>query len=201
MTGRISAVLAAILMTISLCSCGAEKSEHSVYTDIFEIYNSLETYTAEGTMTVVSNLTDNSYAFKQYYAAPDKYRIDFDGMSYICAGGNVYMKSGGGAQTLENYISGDKNYIFVTDFFNEYFKSEDASVTVSGAENGFTVLDAPSGGGNIYRAEQSMWVDNKTYLPIKIETRDANKKPVLTVEFSDFKLNEKIDESVFQTNE
>lgn len=200
MTKRISAIFAAILMIISLCSCNTEKTEHSVYTEIFKTYNSLESYTAEGVLTVASNLTRNSYSFKQYYAVPNKYRIDLENMSYIYSDGEVYIMSGDNSQTLQNYVAADKNYIFVTDFFNEYFKNQNASITVSGGtENGFTVLNAPSG-TRMYRAEQSMWVDNKTCLPSKLETCDTDKNPVLTVEFSDFKLNEKIDDSVFETN-
>lgn len=200
MIKRISAVFAVILMITSLCSCG-EKTEHSVYTEIFETYNSLKSYRAEGTLTVISNLTQKQYEFKQYYTYPDKYRIDFNDMSYIYSDGGVFLKSAGNSQVIDNYIAGDKNYIFVTDFFNEYFGSEEASVTVSGGiENGNTVLNSPCGGANAYRAGQSMWVDNKTCLPTKIETVDADKNPVLTVEFSDFALNEKIDGSIFEVD-
>ncbi len=201
MKKRISVLFAAILTITLLCSCGAASGGHDVYSKIFKMYNSLSSFTAEGTMVVVSNLTESEYPFRQYYAAPDKYRTDFADMICIYADGSIYLKSAAGAQAIENYAAADRNYIFVTEFFREYFGSElAASAAYGGDEDGYTLLSVTCGGANAYRAEQRLWIDNSTLLPYKLETYDADKNPVLTIEFERFTPNDTIDAEIFSTD-
>ena len=198
------AVLAMILM-MSAAGCGSKIVSHDIYSEIYKRYNDLKSYTAEAEVTVISNSTSKQYTMRQYYTADGKYKLEIlqpqniAGTSYTFVGGEVYLNSSFGAQErLEQYIPGDRDCLFVPDFFAEYYKSEDNTVTsasdISGAQTKLTSLLS---GNNRYRFEQSLWVDNKTLLPSRMETYDVNGDMVLQVVFTDFKYNEKIDEQVF----
>ena len=196
--------IAMILMMI-LTSCGESVIKHDVYTEIYERYTKLESYTAEATVKVVSNLTENEYRIRQYYQSPNKYRIDVldadgtESVTYIFSDGTVYMRHQSvDPEIMENYIPNDKNYMFIPDFFEGYYKSQSTSVTASSSLGSEQVcLNSTLSGSNSFRFSQSLWMDKKTMLPLKLVTYDVNNEPVVTVEFTDFKLDEKIEDSEF----
>lgn len=201
----IMAVLAVILM-MSVVGCGTKYTSHDVYSEIYERYNNMKSYMAEAEITVVSNSTSKQYTVRQYYTNDGKYKMEIlqpqniAGTNYVFSGGNVYLNSSFGARTvLEQYIPGDKDYLFIPDFFAQYYKGEENTVTsVSDLSGAQTKLTSLLSGSNRYRFEQSLWVDNKTLLPSRLETYDINGDMTLCVVFTDFKYNEKLDASVFE---
>lgn len=197
--------LCAVILMMSMAGCGNKTVSHDVYSEIYERYNHMKSYTAEAEITVVSNSTAKQYTVRQYYTNDGKYKMEvlqppnIAGTSCIFVGGDVYLNSSFGAQTvLEQYIPNDKDYLFVPDFFSEYYKSEENTVTSASDLSGEqTKLTSLLSGNNRYRFEQSLWVDNKTLLPSVMETYDVNGDMVLRVVYTDFRYNEKVDASVF----
>ncbi len=200
------AVFAVILM-MSAAGCGTKIVSHDIYSEIYEKYNDMKSYTAEAEVTVISNSTSKQYTMRQYYTADGKYKTEIlqpqniAGTSCVFVGGDVYLNSAFGAHTLlEQYIPSDKDCLFIPDFFSGYYRSEENAVTsVSDLSGTQTKLTSLLDGSNRYRFEQSLWVDNKTLLPSRMETYDVNGDMVLQVVFRDFKYNDKIDASVFDT--
>lgn len=198
-------IAVAVILMMTLTSCGASLN-HDVYTEIYNRYNAMKSFTATATVEVTGNKGNAVYKIKQYYTAPDKYRLDIlepeasAGTTYIFDGGNVYLKSDkGGSATLENYIPSEKDYMFVPQFFEDYYKSEDsfaeASKDLSGEQ---TKLNSVTDSGNVSRFSQSIWIDNKTFVPSRLATYDINGGEVIVVDFEEFTLNDKIDDTVYQ---
>lgn len=198
------AVMAMILM-MSLSGCGKSNVSHDVYSEIYERYSEMQSYTAEAEMTVRSNSTCNTYTIRQYYQAPDRYMMEIlapenlAGTSCVFDGESVYLGAPFGASAaLANYVPGDKDYIFIPDFFAEYYNSgETAAAAAGNLSGGQTKLTSVVSGSNRYRFQQSLWVDNETVQPVKLETYDVDGNLVLDVVFTDFQYNKKIDGSVF----
>ena len=204
MKKSIVAVCAAVVLMINLAGCG-KKSQHDVYKEIYTRYNEMQSFYAEVSITVQSEKMSSEYIARQFYEAPDKFSVVVDspeevaGSGYTAKEGKYTLKSGfGDEKVLDIVFPNEKNTIFVCDFFEEYYKSEETFAQTSGgiAEN-TTTLSCYLGGSNPKRFMQSLEVDNKTYLPLKLTTYDIDKKPVVVVEFFGFIRNAKPDQRLF----
>ncbi|MBE7011184.1 MAG: hypothetical protein E7415_00755 [Ruminococcaceae bacterium] len=191
-------VLTVILM-MTLISCG--KNNHSDYSEIYESFSNIENYCAVVDVTVSGDEKASEYRARQYYVAPDLYRLDFisEGMediSCVLNGEKLHFKGPDGKVTeFEKYIPEEKYYIFITDFMERYVKSETAKSYRRGNK---TVLELEESGENPQRASMKLYINNRTRLPDKLQTFNEKGEKVMEAEFSDFKMNTKIDKKIFE---
>ncbi|MDO4743972.1 MAG: hypothetical protein Q4A86_01130 [Clostridia bacterium] len=204
MKKSIIVAFAALILMMSLCSCG-EKSQHGIYQEIYKRYNNLESFYAAAEITVRSDKTESVYMVRQFYENPDKFSLVVDspeeaaGSGYTAKDGKFLLKSGFG-HTAECAVAfpEERNTVFLCDFFEEYYKSEETFVETSGTLSGNTItMTCFIPGKNEERFMQSLKIDSKTYLPLVLETYDIDKKPVVTVRYGEFKRNCDIDEKIF----
>ena len=203
MKKSIAALLTVILM-ISLAACRA-KGGYDAYKEIYKRYGSMESFYAAAEITVRNDRTENTYKVRQTYKAPDTYEIVFDspeeiaGSGYSFRDGKVFLKSGfEHGESLGIYSPNERHTVFLTDFFSEYYKSEDSSAAASGGSlESTTVLKCFISNGGENRFSQNLWIDNKTFLPVKLETYDSGGNPTVTVKYTEFKRNCDTDNSIF----
>lgn len=194
------AVFTAAVLMISLCACGT-KSEHDNYKEIYKRYFDMETFAATVEVAVKTEKTESVFCAKQYYAAPDKFSMivtepqDFAGSGYVFEKDSVTLKSGfAHSERLDGISVENRGSVAISDFFAEYYKSEEIRIeTAKGIATDETRLDCFCSGKNEKRYMQSLWIDNKTYLPIKMITYDLNEQPVVTVTFKEFERNCKLE--------
>ncbi len=200
----IIAVFAALILATSLGGCG-EKSPQDAYKEIYKRYSHINSYYAAATVTVFSDKGESKYSVRQFYEAPDKFAFFVDspeavaGSGYVAKDGHFALKSGTGDRFDSKVAFPDsKNCMFLCDFFEEYYKSEETSVAVdSGLVEDKIVMQCYTSGKNPNSFMQSLTVDTKTYLPLVLTTYNIDNKPVTEVEFNDFKRNADIDEKIF----
>lgn len=198
------AVVATFVLMISLGACGFDG--HDVYKEIYKRYNDIKTFRAVAEVTVVNERTENVYLVKQLFVAPDKFLLEvvepaeIAGSGYVCKDGEFVIKSGfGHNEEVMGWSGLAHGVLFVNDFFEEYFKSEETAVDVSkNSDAGTTVLECYLNGKNEKQFMERLWIDNKTFLPVKMETYDINKELVVRVKFKEFARNCEIDESEFR---
>ncbi len=198
-------IFTVIILTITLSGCTTDKLNHDIYSRIYQRYSDIKSYTAVIDVTVYSNVKEGKYTLKQYYKAPGSYRVDvlrpenMTGSGCMFYEDGLYLYSNGNGEKLDGYIPSDKNYMFLVDFFENYYKGEETAAAVTKDISGEqTVLTSMAAGENEYRFCQKLWIDNKTCLPAKLETFDINNKPVISVVFTEFELNPKINDDVFK---
>jgi len=148
---------------------------------------------------------------RQYYRAPDMFREDvlapenLAGMTYVFTGGTMLIipPNEGESIQFEN-IPENRSYTFLPEFFRRYFDSQVTTVAVTteaidetSVDDTETVLEVTLDGGNTYRAAQKLWIDNETLQPLRLETHDASGTPLVTVVFTEFNLNERVDDEIF----
>lgn len=200
----IAAALTAIILMISLSGCG-EKTQHDIYKGIYERYNALESFYAAAEITVNTDKLQSVYLVRQFYEAPDKFAITIDspeevaGSGYTVRDGKFILKSGLGQNTaIDIAFPNAKNIVFLSDFFEEYYKSEETFTETNGVLSGnSTTLTCFVPGKSEKCFMQSLEIDNKTYLPLALTTFDIDKKPVVVVRFGEFKRNCEIDRKIF----
>lgn len=200
----ITAILGVILM-ISLAGCGAV-GHHDVHKEIYKRYYSPKSYYAEAELTITNDRSRNVYHVRQFYLAPDKYSVVVDspenvaGSGYVFKDGTVLLKSGFGKNEKLPCTPDGRSSSCLADFFAEYYKSEEASVSVSGGvvNEPETVMSCQLSGKKTNMFSQKLWINNETFLPVKLETYDADNNAVVTVTYNEFKLNCDLDDSFFE---
>ena len=202
--GTVAILIAVVLMTSLCCGCG-KNSRHDVYREIYKRYSNMDSFYAAATVTVRSDKTESHYSVRQFYQAPDSFALfvdapeDVSGSGYILKNGSYKILSGFGSDAeFAAKSTNGKNVMFICDFFDEYFKSEETSVQTSGALSGNTTTLScflPPGSKQLY--VQKLEIDSKTFLPLVLETSDINNNPVVTVEYTDFKRNCDIEKTIF----
>ncbi len=198
------AVFAVLVLSISLAGCG-KKSPQDAYKEIYKRYSHMEAFYAAATVTVYSDKGESVYSIRQFYEVPDKFAFFVDapeavaGSGYVAQNGIFSLKSGTGDSFDAKVAFPDsKNCMFICDFFEEYYKSEETAVTVDGGLiEDKLVMQCYTSERNPNRFMQSLTLDTKTYLPLTLTTYNTDNKPVVEVEFHDFKRNADIDEKIF----
>lgn len=201
----IAVALSVILMT-SLASCG-KASGHDAYREIYKRYTNMESFYAEATVTAKNDRTENAYHVRQFYKAPGQYCMVVDGpeavagSGYVFQNGEVLLKSGFGKNAALGAVSPNmRSSSCIADFFEEYYKTEETSVTASGGAlgNSVTALECQVSGRNPNLFSQKAVISNETFLPVRLETYDVNNNLVVEVVYNEFKLNCDIDEALFR---
>ena len=199
----IATILAFVLM-ISLSGC--KTGSHDAYEEIYERYYNMKSFSAVAEVTVKSDKTENRYVVKQLYEAPDSFLIrvvepkELEGSGVSLQGDQMILNSGfGHNEALGGELSAGHGVLFVSDFFETYFKSEETSVSAATSKgDSVTILECFLGGKNEKRFMQKLWIDNETFLPLKLETYDINQNPSVTVSFREFQRNYEIDPKNFK---
>ncbi len=204
MKKSIFAIMLAFILMISFCGCG-DKTQHDVYKEIYKRYSGLKSFYAAATVVVRSDKSESVYSVRQFYEQPDKFAFFVDspeevaGSGYVAMGGEFKLKSGTGSDFDVSVAFPDsKNCMFICDFFEEYYKSEEASVVADHSlTSDKTVMSCYMSDKNPKRFMQSLAIDSKTYLPLTLTTYDIDKNPVIEVRFNDFKRDAEIDQRIF----
>ncbi len=199
MKKSITAVLAAAILMTSLCACG-RKTEHDHYKEIYKRYNDLQSFSATVEVTVQTGQGKSVYTAEQKYKASDWLEVTFtqpqslSGSGYVFDGETILLKSGfGHTEEIQNAALSAGSSVSVADFFEEFYKSEETAVKSEASASGRqTCLSCFLPGKNKNRFRQSLWIDNGTYLPVRLETYGIDEKPTVTVEFCEFIRNMKI---------
>lgn len=201
----ITAALAAALLVMSLGAC-CRNTEHNTYKEIYKRYNNMESFSATVQITVQNGQTEHCYSAEQYYIAPDKFAMTVtepeavSGSGYVFDGDTVLLKSGfGHGETLEGISVRERSSVALSDFFEEYYKSEETAVVTEKSLAGDDIrMDCFLQEKNKQRYMQSLWIDNDTYLPLRLVTYDVDEQPVVIVVFRKFERDCKIEEKKFE---
>ena len=176
MKKSIMAFFAAILM-ISLVGCNGGET-HNHHKEIYKRYSNIDSFYAEVRITVKNETTESSYLARQFFEKPDRISFSVDspeevaGSGYTFKDGKYRLISGFGEESTVNVLfPNEKSTVFLNDFFENYYKSEDASLRIgAGFQNDKTTLSSPLSGASKKHFMQSLEVDNNTYLPLKLHS-------------------------------
>lgn len=183
-----------ILMTML---CGCKKSDYESYSKAYESLLNMESYSADIEVTVFSQGGKTKYQAKQYYAAPDCYRVDFEdeetGKTVCVLNGETlkFRAADGSVTEFSGYVPSEKYYIFIADFMERYCKSE---ASKNGAKGKTTVLSVPK---SKEKPAMKLYISKNGAEPKKLVTYDEGGKEKIVVEFKNFKMNAKMNKKLF----
>ena len=204
-------VFVAILALATGCGDGAglrnpSADEMSVFEQIQQKLVRLESYRAVATVEYRSNKGNNSYETIQHARITGEYRVEVTNPPHVA--GSVTTSDGQQIFQFNSRVNGrvslmvqetpERSEIFLTSFIRNYLQSQEVSVSVADMDEGVrTVLEAVVPGSHPYLATSRLWVDNTTFLPVKLIIFDQDGAERIIVTYHVFEYNIPLDDALF----
>ena len=207
MCKKILVLFLTLMISLSLFGCSRPfwDSDMDIYEKIHKYYSKMSSYSADLDFTVYSNKTENQYFVSQKAIPPDKFytRVtDPKGTFSITTVTNGQLTKTNSDSSEYSLTVPSQEYLsllFVNNFFNAYYSSEETSISVdsSAIKSDKTILDVFIPDNNLAIKKVSMSIDNKTLAPVSLTVYNSDQKVLISAKYENFKYNDKIDDSVF----
>ena len=162
--------------------------------EIVDYILNLSSYEAEVTVNITSNKNSNKYILKQKYQK-DKERIqeviepsNIAGVKIINDGKNLKIENSNLNlnEIIENYTNLENNNLDLSMFIDEYKNSNESSYEEKDDE---IIMKVKNDKENIYVKEKTLYINKKTYKPIKLEIKDNKQKERIYILYNEVEIN------------
>lgn len=210
MVRKVFILFLTLMISLSLCACTRDFRDRDmdIYEKIHKRYNSLTSYSADVSISVFSNKTENQYFLSQKFCAPDKFftRATDKAATFsvvtITNGTKTKTYADGSEYSLVVPSNDFLSLLYVNNFFSAYYLSEETALSVNASlsESDQTILSLELSDNDSVVHSASLSVDNKTLIPHTLTLYNADGEKLLIATYQNFKFNDKIDLSVFDTD-
>jgi len=202
-----------IFILLFVTACGGQRlpgpsnpdemsASEQIHRKLFEMQN----YRAVATVEFHSNKGVNMYETVQHARATGEYRIEVTAPAHVA--GSVTASDGRQIFQFNSRVDGrvsllvqetsERSEIFLTSFVRNYLQCEEISVSVADMDEGVrTVLEATVPGNHPYLAIARLWVDNETFLPVKLIVFDQDGAERIVVTYHVIEFNVELDDGLF----
>lgn len=194
-----------IFLIFVLQGCtGTEKNE---FLNASRMLAGIDTYSVTAEIIVQGNKMAENYVVRQYFKYPDKYRLevvspdDKKGKTTVYDGNClwIYHPLINQMFVLDNLKEVEETGMFPGYFAGSLFTGEEASYSIVSEDGGdYIAIKTVMQGGNNYRKHQVLYMDRKSYKPIRMEIYDSSETKVVTVYYKDFLYNVMLDDNLFR---
>lgn len=199
-------ILILIFISITIIFAGCGDKEVRDFTKAQKMIANLNSYTTVAEIVVKGNKLIESYVVKQYFVYPNKYRLEVispderKGKITIYDGERLFINHPLIKQTtILNIKEVEDMGMFLGNFAKNLFSGEDVNLEIKKDESfEYVVIKACIVGGNKYRKNQTLYIDRKDNIPVKMEITDENDDVVVTVYYKDFEYNVDIENTMFK---
>jgi outer membrane lipoprotein-sorting protein len=198
----LSVVLLSVVLALAGCF-GGKKDAGAVVKDLDKQVEKLESYTSTGTMTLHTGTEPQEYQVEVSFQKPSYYRISLSNDKKDIS--QIVLKNDDGVFVLTPHLN--KSFRFQSDWpknqgqvylyeslVNSIDQDKDRQFTTDGDSYVFDVLANYS---NSSLSRQKIWINKKSFAPQTVEIYDAQNKPVVVMNFNDFKFNESFEKDYF----
>lgn len=196
------------MISLSVCACGFSDKDMDIYEKIHKKYLKMESYSADLDMTVFSNKTQNRYFVSQKTSEPDKFYTlvtDPDGLFSVTTITNsavTKVTTDGSDYAITVPSNEYLDLLFVNNFLKAYYASEATSLTVDASfiDSDKTTLSVETNYTDSSIKKVSLTFDNESLAPEAISVFGENDTLLSIAKYENFKFNDNIDPSVFNTD-
>lgn len=198
----LSVVLLVVVLALAGCF-GGKKDAGAVVKDLDKQVEKLESYTSTGTMTLHTGTEPQEYQVEVSFQKPSYYRISLSNDKKDIS--QIVLKNDDGVFVLTPHLN--KSFRFQSDWpknqgqvylyeslVNSIDQDKERQFTTDGDSYVFDVLANYS---NSSLSRQKIWINKKSFAPQTVEIYDAQNKPVVVMNFNDFKFNETFEKDYF----
>ena len=162
--------------------------------EIVDYILNLSSYEAEVTVNITSNKNSNKYILKQKYQK-DKEHIqeviepsNIAGVKIINDGKNLEIENSNLNlnEIIENYTNLENNNLDLSMFIDEYKNSNESNYEEKDDE---IIMKVKNDKENIYVKEKILYINKKTYKPVKLEIKDNKQKERIYILYNEVEIN------------
>ena len=162
--------------------------------EIVDYILNLSSYEAEVTVNITSNKNSNKYILKQKYQK-DKEHIQEEiepsniaGVKIINDGKNLKIENSNLNlnEIIENYTNLENNNLDLSMFIDEYKNSNESNYEEKDDE---IIMKVKNDKENIYVKEKILYINKKTYKPVKLEIKDNKQKERIYILYNEVEIN------------
>ena len=162
--------------------------------EIVDYILNLSSYEAEVTVNITSNKNSNKYILKQKYQK-DKEHIqeviepsNIAGVKIINDGKNLKIENSNLNlnEIIENYNNLENNNLDLSMFIDEYKNSNESNYEEKDDE---IIMKVKNDKENIYVKEKILYINKKTYKPVKLEIKDNKQKERIYILYNEVEIN------------
>ena len=162
--------------------------------EIVDYILNLSSYEAEVTVNITSNKNSNKYILKQKYQK-DKEHIqeviepsNIAGVKIINDEKNLKIENSNLNlnEIIENYTNLENNNLDLSMFIDEYKNSNESNYEEKDDE---IIMKVKNDKENIYVKEKILYINKKTYKPVKLEIKDNKQKERIYILYNEVEIN------------
>lgn len=195
-----------IILTILLSfGCSPKTNEEILYQAQKHITN-IQSYSCTARTKIHGNKEPQTYVMKQWFKAPNKYRIEIiepeelKGKTTIYNGEKAFLSHPriGQEWVLDSFRNSLEKKMFLGYFINNFLNTEDTKVdkeVIKGKE--YILLTSFIPGNNPHFFKEQLWFDIEDYYPYRLQIINSKDEIVVDVQYYNVKINDKIEDDVF----
>lgn len=199
------AVALTLCLSLVLSGCGliGKKDAGSVVKELDSIVSKLDSYHAEGRMTLNTGTEPQEYSVEVCFMAESYYRIALTNAKKDIT--QIVLRNDDGVFVLTPHLN--KSFRFQSDWPENqgqvYLYQSLVQSILMDNERQFTmddksyVFDVAANYQNGSLARQKVWLDKKNYAPQHVEVSDANNNVMVVVKFEKFEFGTKFEKDQF----
>lgn len=200
---RLISLLVIAIIIVTACS---PKTDEEIFYDAQKKILNLNSYVCETEVKLQGNKQPSVFTAKQWYMAPDKYRIEIlspenlNGKTTIYNGKKafVYHPRIGQNWMMQNSPDSLEEKTFLGSFMENFINSEEVKISrkkINKKEYLFLETEIP--GNNPYFNKKVLWLDIEKYHPYMLQILDNKGQVRVDIKYYNFKFNEKFNEETF----
>ena len=188
-------LILAILIIFLLNKTNVKKiGNNSTSQEIVDYILNISSYEAKIEVEVKSNKNTNKYILKQKYQK-DKEHIqeviepsNIAGVKIINDGKNLKIENSNLNlnEIIENYTNLENNNLDLSMFIDEYKNSNESNYEEKDDE---IIMKVKNDKENIYVKEKILYINKKTYKPVKLEIKDNKQKERIYILYNEVEIN------------
>lgn len=195
-----------ILFIVLLLTGCSEKTDEELFYDAQKKIVSLNTYTCTAEVTVYGNKSPQKYTAKQWFAAPDKYRIEIENPENLKGKVTVYNGKRawichpriGQEWMMEDFLASVEQKMFLGYFINNFVNTENVKLNKEIIDDKeYISLQTEIPGNHPYFNKERLWFDIEKYYPYRLQVLDVDDNVRIDVQYLNFRYNENIDNRIF----
>ena len=192
-----------ITMALVFASCSATPNVSDITEKVEKQVNSVKSYQSEGTMTVYTSKTPQTYDVSVHFEQPHFYRIALTNRTKNIT--QIILRNNDGVFVLTPHLQ--KSFRFQSDWPNKqgqaylYETLMQAILSDTNAqlltETSTYVFDVAANYNNGSLVRQKIWLDRQTLMPTQVVVSNTNAQDIIRVTFKTFQLNPKTQRTMF----
>lgn len=193
------------LAVLLLTGCGEKTDEEIFYLAQKQIMG-LDTYVCTANITVYGNKTPEQYTVKQWFKAPNKYKIEVQSPEEVKGKTTIYNGKKafichpriGQEWLMEDFLDSTEQKMFLGHFISNFISTENAELSRETIEDrDYILMETEIPGNHPYFNKKKLWFDIKKYYPYRLQVVDKDDNLRIDVKYIDFRYNESIDDKFF----